>query len=94
MEDHPLSGWRNTLEPVIQSKIEEFHLLGYDRISDDELWECMLNKVWKKKQKVKDKMLHQLVEDVLGLSINDYMNYLAMEARKGNLVYQFEPIEK
>lgn len=82
-EQHPLAGYREKLQPVIRSKVEEFHLLGYDGATSDDIWECMLNKVWKKKKKVANKMLHEMVEDIFHLSINDYMSYLTVEAYKG-----------
>lgn len=77
MEDHPMNHFRQQVEPVIRSKVEEFKLLGYDAADPQGVWACLLAKTWKQKQ---EKRLHEIVNDILTLSINDFMAYLSMQA--------------
>lgn len=76
--NHPMEKYKEKVQPVIQSKVDELHLLGYDRVTENEVWECMIKKVWKKQHE--EKKLYEVVNDILTLSANDYMNYLSMQA--------------
>ncbi|MFD4703625.1 post-transcriptional regulator [Gottfriedia sp. NPDC058432] len=68
------------LQVVIESKLDEFRMLGFDTVSEDELWECLERTIWRKKED--EPKLFQLVEDILSLTVNDYMNYIRIEAFK------------
>ncbi|CDQ18110.1 Post-transcriptional regulator [Halobacillus karajensis] len=72
-----VTSWRKELGVVLQSKAEEFHLLGYDRATADEVWDCLLKKVW---NGTPDKKLHQIVQDILHLQSHTYTSYLTSEA--------------
>lgn len=88
VERHPVDFYKNQVEPALQSKMEEFILMGYDRVSLQEVWNCLHKKKWKKKE---DKFLHEIVADILSLSVGDYMSYLTVEAYKGpDYFSQFE----
>ncbi|MDN4072761.1 MULTISPECIES: post-transcriptional regulator [Fictibacillus] len=65
--------------PALQSKAEEFHFLGYESVSEEEVWNCVIRKAQKKKEEAK---LHILVGLILGLSLTDFMNWLTLEAFK------------
>lgn len=71
--------YRQTLIPVMHSKREEFLLLGYKDLEIEQLWSYLKVKKWKKNE---ERMLHQLVEDILSVRVSDYMNYATMEAFK------------
>ncbi|WP_404444013.1 post-transcriptional regulator [Sutcliffiella horikoshii] len=77
--DHAYDLFRYELGPVLQSKLEEFQLFGYDTITEDALWECLTKKKWKKPE---TKRLFELVNDVYSLSLSDYMSYITIEAYK------------
>lgn len=77
---HPIDFYKQQVEPALQSKMEEFKLLGYDRVTMEELWDCLQVKKWKKKE---DKQLHEVVADILSLKVSEYMSYLTIEAFKG-----------
>ncbi|KQL38098.1 hypothetical protein AN960_14160 [Bacillus sp. FJAT-25509] len=68
------------LQVVIESKLDEFRMLGFDTVSEDGLWECLERTIWRKKED--EPKLFQLVEDILSLTVNDYMNYIRIEAFK------------
>lgn len=45
--------WRNETYEVLQSKVDELKLLGYDGVNAEEIWTCLLAKVWKKEKRIK-----------------------------------------
>ncbi|QFT90017.1 Post-transcriptional regulator ComN [Bacillus sp. THAF10] len=77
--EHPYDMFRYELEPVLRSKLEEFQLFGYNTVTEEELWECLTKKKWKRPE---TKRLHELVNDVYSLSVSDYMTYITIEAYK------------
>lgn len=74
--------WKQALWPTVEMKADEFELLGYGRIERDEVWKCITENAERGKIE-KPFRLHQLVNEVLSLSLNDYMNRLRMEALRG-----------
>lgn len=85
---HPVEFYKDQVKPALESKLEELRMLGYDRVSLEEIWDCLEKKKWKKK---KDKFLHEIVEDILSLKLSEYMSYLTIEAYKGpDFFSQFE----
>ncbi|GGE75347.1 post-transcriptional regulator [Priestia taiwanensis] len=91
-KEHPVDKHRDELAEVIMSKVEEFHFLGYDRVTVEEIWDCLKKKKWKKYKE--DKLLHQLVNDVLSLSPSEFMNYLTIEAQNASPEWFFKDYEK
>ncbi|QDP40717.1 post-transcriptional regulator [Radiobacillus deserti] len=69
--------WKSSLLPVLDSKVNEFHLMGYSRASREDVWKCLSKKVWKGNP---EKRLHEVVGDILHLSSAVYMSYLTVEA--------------
>lgn len=72
--------FRPKLEIVLESKLDEFKMLGYETVSEDDLWHCLMNTLWRKSEE--EPKLFQLVEDILSLKVNDYMNYIRIESFK------------
>lgn len=72
--------WNDVIEELCTSKAEELHLLGYDHVTAKEVWECVSAKYAKQG----DPQLHQLVSDILSLKANQFMNFLMLNAYKGN----------
>jgi hypothetical protein len=69
---------KKRLQEVLQSKMEEFHMLGYDGASVDEIWDCVTSKYkeeWPKS--------HQTVNDIYSLKPMAFMNWLTLNAYKG-----------
>lgn len=71
--------WRDDVEPAIRSKVDEFHFLGYDRATADEVWECVLYQLRKKKDFIH---LHALVNHLLTLKPQAYMTWLTVRSYK------------
>jgi hypothetical protein len=72
---------RGHIEPYLKSKLEEFRLLGLNHITMDELWKFVKETLVKRK---KDTLqLHELVNFIMRLSVNDYLNKIRLEMFKG-----------
>lgn len=69
--------WKPMLNEVLTSKREELLMMGYSRVTNEELWSCLYERVW---QQNKNKRLHEVVQDVLHLKSSIYMNYLTLNA--------------
>lgn len=67
--------WKDKLMPALRSKQFEFKTMGYKDISTNDIWECLLNNIWKTNKKLH---LHQAVQDILHLPIQTYMSYLTL----------------
>lgn len=63
---------------LCQSKADEFILLGYDNITAKDIWECV-SQGYKELPRQ-----HQLVNDILSLKPNKYMNYLMINMYKNS----------
>ncbi|GGB49315.1 post-transcriptional regulator [Fictibacillus barbaricus] len=77
MENTHFSQWKKEVQPAVQSKKEEFHYMGYESVTDAEIWECVQARL--KKKKVEPR-LHSLVDHILALSLNDFMTWLTIQA--------------
>ncbi|MEV5025833.1 post-transcriptional regulator [Paenibacillus sp. LPE1-1-1.1] len=76
MEDEELS---RMIEELCISKAEEFHLIGYEHVTGQEVWECVSEKY--KKTGLPE--LHELVNDILSLKVMKFMNFVTISAYKG-----------
>ncbi|MDQ0254253.1 hypothetical protein J2S74_001628 [Evansella vedderi] len=85
--------WKAQLEPVLKSKAEEWQMLGYDRVTEDDVWACFLAK--RSRMDIPDPVLtHWIVGELFRLKANDYMNWLTVEAYKGpNWFDKEEPLD-
>lgn len=90
VKEHPVDVYREQLDIVLESKVDEFKMLGYDRVTEQEIWDCLKAKKWKRVNE--EFKIHQLVNDVLTLSASMYMTYLTMEAYKSPL-WSFDEYE-
>lgn len=80
MREHPYDSFYTTVTPVLTSKVEEFALLGYDKVKVNELWEYLKQKKWRKPKE--EPNLHEIVENIMSIKVSDYMNYASIEAMK------------
>ncbi|SMG08488.1 post-transcriptional regulator [Paenibacillus aquistagni] len=67
------------IEMLCRSKAEEFWLLGYEQVTAEEIWECVLHKT----RKQHTNQMHKVVNDILSLKVTDFMNYMTMQAYRG-----------
>ncbi|MBB5173204.1 post-transcriptional regulator [Texcoconibacillus texcoconensis] len=78
--------WKEELQVVLESKVDEFHHLGYERASSEDVWQCLQNK-WKNNPPIH---IHQAVSDLLRLSPNEYMNWLTMQVYQAPSLFNDE----
>lgn len=71
---------KDKLEDVLVSKMEEFHLLGYDAVTTEEIWDCVTVKY-----KEEWPSVHQIVNDIFSLKPMTFMNWLTVNAYKGEI---------
>lgn len=88
-----VNDWRSVIQHVLDSKVEELRLLGYEKANSEEVWQCLLQKVWRKNN---EKRLHEVVQDILHLSGNQYMSFLTVEMHQQNedLMAQIEALKQ
>lgn len=71
--------WRDQLTPAIISKVDEFHLLGYGQATADEVWDCVVDRLHKKKTFVR---MHVFVNELLTLKPQTFMTWLTVQSYK------------
>lgn len=80
--ENEYDSFRTTVQPALACKIDEFSLLGYDTISENELWEFLKVKKWRKaKEEIK---VYEIVSDIMSVKVGDYMNYVSVKAMKNS----------
>lgn len=78
--EHEYDRFRDVVKPVINSKLEEFVMLGYKTITGAELWSYLTNKKWKKPKE--DIHLYEIVQDIFSVKVSDYMSFATIESYK------------
>jgi len=63
------------IEQLCVSKAQEFHMLGYDQITGLDIWNCVSSKYKELPP------MHKLVNDILSLRTNKFMNWLLIKAQ-------------
>jgi hypothetical protein len=77
---HRYDEYRDQVTPALNSKKEEFELFGYGSVSEQQLWDFLVQKKWKKP---KDEMrLYEIVAEILAVQPGEFMNYTTVEAFK------------
>jgi predicted nucleic acid-binding protein len=72
--------YRSKVQPALESKLAEFHLLGYDSVTENELWKFLVKKKWKK---VKAEMrLFEIVQEIFSVRVSDYISFATIDAYK------------
>ena len=79
MEEKTVEEWKRHIAPALQSKQSEFNLIGYSEVTQDEIWKCLQEKVWKGNPK---KKLHEIVQDIFHLQASTYMSFMTVDALK------------
>jgi len=79
--EQPVKEWESMITPALESKAYEFMLAGYSRVSVQDIWTCLEEKVWKGNPR---KRLYEVVQDILHLDGSVYMSYLTLDVYKEN----------
>ncbi|KYG91675.1 post-transcriptional regulator [Metasolibacillus sp. FSL H7-0170] len=59
---------------VLQSKVEEFHFLQYQALSEEELWNYCVDRKWRKKE-IESLSISEVVATVFDLTPSEVLNY-------------------
>jgi len=80
MEHHPemIEDIKKQMLQVCRSKSEEFHFLGYEHVTAEEIWECVSSAYKKEIPPV-----HRIVNDILSLKVTKFMNWMTMKVYRG-----------
>lgn len=65
--------WYRQVSSLCQSKAEEFAILGYENVNAQDVWECVTHGY------KEIPPMHRLVNDILSLKPNKYMNFLMIQ---------------
>jgi hypothetical protein len=68
--------WREDLQPVLDSKVSEFHQLGYTKATGNEVWNCAIYQLRKRKEFIHR---HAFVNIILTIRANEYMNWIMID---------------
>ncbi|GGF90744.1 post-transcriptional regulator [Paenibacillus aceti] len=79
-EDYTRKELFETIENLCRSKVDEFRLIGYEHVTEEEIWSCVSQKY----EKDGFPPLYKLVNDILSLKITHFMNYLTLSAYRGS----------
>ncbi|WP_188383740.1 post-transcriptional regulator [Ornithinibacillus halotolerans] len=71
-----VNDWKKELIPVLKSKTEEFQMMGYSKATEEDVWNCLVKKVWKGNP---NKRLYEVVQDIFHLSSGIYMSYITID---------------
>lgn len=74
LSDEEISYW---IEIICKSKADEFHLLGYEHVQPEEIWECVSDKY-----RGKLPALHRIVGDIMSLKVTQFMNWMTLSIYK------------
>ena len=77
---HQYRRFYKQVKPALESKIEEFKIFGYEQVRENELWDYLTKKKWKKPKE--EIQVYEIVADILSAKIGDVMNFTTVEAFK------------
>lgn len=72
-----VSEWKSELTLAMESKTNEFRIMGYTRATGEDIWKCLEQKVWKGDP---PKRLYEVTQDIFHLASTIYMSYLTVNA--------------
>lgn len=72
-----VKNWKQMVTPFLNSKAEELHLMGYNQATKEDVWDCLVEKVWKGHP---DKRIYEVVADIMHLNSSIYLSYLTVKS--------------
>ncbi|WP_211093514.1 post-transcriptional regulator [Cohnella fermenti] len=67
------------IEQLCVNKAEEFRMIGYEQVTGPDIWECVSDRYYKSGTPA----LHVMVNDIMSLKVNQYMNYITLSLYRG-----------
>ncbi|QQK75658.1 hypothetical protein HUG15_08820 [Salicibibacter cibarius] len=72
--------WKTDVRPILELKKDEFHLLGHDKASEEDVWRLGIEKLRKESEYTP---FYRFVNVLMRLTVTDYMNEKTINAYKG-----------
>jgi len=72
-----VNAWKQEVTPFLVSKTEELHLLGYEQATEQDVWNCLVKKVWKG---TPEKRIYEMAADIMALNTATYLSYLTVKS--------------
>ncbi|MBR3118385.1 post-transcriptional regulator [Oceanobacillus profundus] len=69
--------WKQVVQPALESKADELEMMGYSQATPDDVWNCLVQKVWKGEP---DKRIHEVIQDIFHMASNTYLSYLTISS--------------
>ncbi|NLY79317.1 MAG: hypothetical protein GX072_05325 [Lysinibacillus sp.] len=66
------------VKPVLESKLEEFKLNGYEQISIEDIWNFCLQKKWRKKN-MNEIRTFEVVETIFSLKASEIVSFFQIQ---------------
>ncbi|MCD7032954.1 post-transcriptional regulator [Metabacillus sp. GX 13764] len=79
MEKHPAELYHQHVMPFLKSKLEEFKIIGYNHVTEKQLWDFLTSRKWKT---MREPFVHELVRDIMSVKPGDFMNHTTVESFK------------
>lgn len=67
--------------PALESKRNEFHLYGYTTVTNEDIWNFCVHKIWRNKN-IDEIAVHKIVNDILKISPAAFMTFTQIEAQR------------
>ena len=92
MNEEMFLTWKIKVEPVLESKADEWRMLGYERASKEDVWNIFIARL--PRIEVPERIrFHWIVAEIFHLKTHDYMNWLTISAYKApNWFENEEPV--
>ena len=78
---HPYEKFRELVKPVLQSKLDEFRLMDYQEVSEEDLWNFLITKRWRMPKE--DVRLYEIVNQIMNVKPGDFLAYTQVEQLRG-----------
>jgi hypothetical protein len=78
---HPYQAYYGQMLPALKNKKEELQLLGFDAVKEEDIWQCLIKKKWKKP--IEDIHIYEIMDDILSLAPGTFLTFTTIEAYKG-----------
>lgn len=77
----PYASLYKKVQIILQNKIEEFHYLGYTEITERDLWNYCIDKMWRKED-IQNLRLHQIASGIFNVSGSEIIQYQQLQGLK------------
>jgi hypothetical protein len=69
--------WKRAVAPFLKSKAEELQIMGYEQATSEDVWNCLVDKVWKGHP---NKRIYETAADIMHLNATVYLSYLTVQS--------------